>query len=176
VLHYSSNSGMLAPFTSGVVNTDSTDSGEITFNGANATGATGNTNVLTVTFDVVGFGTSALDLAYSDMAAATTIADLLPTLTIHDGQVVVSHTVLGDANGNGTVTAADALLALTADAQLSIPSQYCPMTCGDANKDGKVTSTDALIILTYDAGLPTGNFPVGTGSCPTTVTKPTGCP
>jgi hypothetical protein len=83
---------------------------------------------------------------------------------------------LGDANGNGTVTSTDALLALSADAGMSIPSQYCPMTCADVNKDGKVGSTDALIILTYDAGLSTGSFPVGTGSCPTTVTKPTGCP
>jgi len=88
VLAYGSNSGILASFT-GLVNTTGVATGHITFNGANAMGAAGNIIVLTITFDVVGAGTSALSLEYSVMAATGTFASLLPILTIMDGQVVV---------------------------------------------------------------------------------------
>jgi pectate disaccharide-lyase len=89
VLAYSSNSGIQAGFT-GVVNTGSAGTGHIIFNGAKPSGATGNNVVLTITFDVVGAGTSALDLGYSAMSAASTFANLLPLLTVNDGQVVVT--------------------------------------------------------------------------------------
>lgn len=88
VLAYNSNSGVLASFT-GVVNAASAATGHIVFNGANAAGAAGNIIVLTITFDVVGAGTSALNLEYSAMTATITFADLLPILTVTDGQVVV---------------------------------------------------------------------------------------
>ena len=74
VLTYSSNTGIGAGFT-GNVNTGSAGSGSIAFNGANTTGATGNNVVLTITFDVVGGGTSALDLGYSAMAAASYLCE-----------------------------------------------------------------------------------------------------
>ena len=85
VLAYNSNSGILSGFT-GVVNVSS---GHIAFNGANPSGATGNITVLRITFDVVGPGTSILDLEYSAMAAATTFNSLLPILTVNDGEVRV---------------------------------------------------------------------------------------
>jgi hypothetical protein len=88
VLQYSANSGIQAGFT-GVVNTTNAGTGHIVFNGANAVGATGNFTLLTITFNVVGAGTSNLDLGYSVLAAATTFANLLPRLTVTDGQVVV---------------------------------------------------------------------------------------
>jgi hypothetical protein len=86
ILTYSSNSGLPAGFT-GYVNIANAGSGHIIFNGANASGATGNITVVTITFNVVGAGTSALDLGYSAMAAASTFANLLPELTITDGSV-----------------------------------------------------------------------------------------
>ena len=107
VLTYSSNSGIQAGFT-GVVNTGSAGTGHIVFNGAKPSGATGNNTVLTITFDVVGAGTSALDLGYSAMSAASTFANLLPLLTVTDGQVVVtpaahySLTLAVDPVGGGT--------------------------------------------------------------------------
>jgi len=88
ILTYVSNSGLLAGFT-GAINIANTGTGAIAFNGANAAGATGNFNVFTITFDVVGAGTSPLNLGYSAMAAASTFVDLLPVLTVNDGQVVV---------------------------------------------------------------------------------------
>lgn len=88
VLRYKSNSGIQAGFT-GVVNTTQVTSGQLTFNGANALGASGNIVVLTVTFDVLRTGTSVLNLEYPAMAAASTFANLRPVLTVTDGLVVV---------------------------------------------------------------------------------------
>ena len=114
VLTYSSNSGLQAGFT-GAINTGNVGSGSIAFNGANTTGATGNNIVLTITFDVVGGGTSSLDLGYSAMAAASTFANLLPNLTVTDGQVVASGpaqytltTAVSPAGGGTTNPAAGA--------------------------------------------------------------------
>ncbi len=89
VLSYSSNTGIGVGFT-GNVNTSNVADGHIVFNGANAGGATGSLNVLTITFDVKAAGTSPLNLDFSAMAAATTFASLLPILTITDGQVDAS--------------------------------------------------------------------------------------
>jgi uncharacterized repeat protein (TIGR02543 family) len=88
VLTYHSDSGILAGFT-GVVNVDEVASGRITFNGAKPTGATGNITVLTITFNVVGSGTSPLDLGYSAMSSAYTFKSLLSILAVTDGQVQV---------------------------------------------------------------------------------------
>lgn len=88
VIAYGSDSGILAGFT-GLVNTTAMATGHITFNGASAMGGTGNIVVLTLTFDVIGEGTSTLNLGYSVMAATLTFTNLLPILTVTDGQVVV---------------------------------------------------------------------------------------
>lgn len=172
VLAYEGHSGPLAGFT-GAVNTASVASGQIFFNGSNATGATGDTVTFEVTFRAIGAGTSELDLEYSTMAAASSSADLLPLLTITDGQVMVDSSWLGDIDGNGTVNSTDALLILSADAGIDT-SGFCPMNCGDVNGDGLVNSSDALLVLSYDAGMSVP-FPVGTGACPASITQPPGC-
>ena len=92
VLAYQSYSGAPPAGFAGAVNTTNTATGNMAFNGASSGGATGNTFVLTITFNVVGSGTSPLDLGYSSMAAAVTFTNLLPSLTITDGEVVVSAT------------------------------------------------------------------------------------
>jgi hypothetical protein len=172
VLTYHSNSGLLAGFT-GAINTANVGTGTISFNGANATGATGNNVVLQITFDAVGVGTSALNLEYSAMAAAYTFTDLRPILTVTDGQVVVRAGILGGVNDDGQVNSTDALIILSADVGMNT-STFCPMNCGDVNGDGHVNSTDALIILSYDVGMSVP-FAVGTGACPSSVTQPAGC-
>ena len=58
-----------------MVNTANVATGHIVFNGANADGATGNVIVFTRHLQRVGAGTSALDLAYSAMAAAGTFCE-----------------------------------------------------------------------------------------------------
>jgi hypothetical protein len=172
ILAFDSYSGPLGGFT-GAVNTAQAGSGLLSFNGANATGATGNTVTFQFTLHAIGAGSSALDLEYSAMAAATTFTSLLPQLIITDGQVTVSAGKLGDVNGDGVVNSTDALIVLSADADINT-SQFCPMNCGDVNGDTRVNSTDALIILSYDAQMSVP-FPVGTGACPSTVNQPPGC-
>ena len=120
ILTYNTNGGLLGGFT-GAINTGNVGTGTIAFNGANTTGTTGNTVVFQITFDVVGSGTSALDLAYSAMAAATSFTNLLPILTVNDGSVtaLANHTVTFNANGgSGTMSnqVANVPTALTANA------------------------------------------------------------
>jgi hypothetical protein len=64
--------------------------------------------------------------------------------------------VCGDASGDGTLTATDALIVL----QSSVGSGVCPVSRCDTDGDGKVTATDALRVLRAAVGLPT------TLSCP----------
>ncbi len=109
ILEYQSYSSAPPTGFTGAVNTANVGTGLIAFNGAKATGATGNTIVISITFKVIGAGTSALDLAYSAMAAATTFTNLLPVLTINDSQVVVPapivYTLTLNHTGNGSVSA-----------------------------------------------------------------------
>jgi uncharacterized repeat protein (TIGR02543 family) len=172
VLAYDSYSGPLGGFT-GAVNAEQASSGLLSFNGAKASGASGNNVTFQFTLHAIGAGTSALNLEYEAIAAATTFTNLLPQLIITDGQVTVSAGKLGEVNGDSLVNSTDALIVLSADAGINT-SQFCPMNCGDANGDGLVNSTDALIILSYDAQMSVP-FPVGTGACRLTVTQPLGC-
>jgi hypothetical protein len=96
VLSYNTNSGILAGFT-GVVNVGNAGTGSIAFNGANASGTTGNFIVLNITFNVIGTGTSTLDLAYSAMST-TTFKDPLSILTVNDASVLAS------GSGSGSIT------------------------------------------------------------------------
>ncbi len=89
VLAYDSHAGAPPVGFTGVVNTATVSSGHIVFNGANASGATGNITLLNITFDVVGAGSGDLDLEYSAMAAAGTFDSLLSILTVYDGRVQV---------------------------------------------------------------------------------------
>ncbi len=99
-------------------------------------------------------------------------ATAVHSFTIEGGELPVS--VLGDVNDDGEANSTDALIVLSADVGID-STQYCPMNCGDVNADGYVNSTDALIILSFDVGMSVA-FPVETGACPATVTKPAGCP
>jgi hypothetical protein len=81
--------------------------------------------------------------------------------------------ILGDVNGDDAVNSTDALIVLSADADLNT-SQFCPMNCGDVNADGQINSTDALIILSYDADM-TVPFALGQPGCPASATPPPGC-
>jgi uncharacterized repeat protein (TIGR02543 family) len=90
ILSYQSHSGAPPAGFSGLVNTSNAATGQIAFNGANTTGTPGNIIILNITFNVTGTGTSALDLAYSAMAAAGTFNNLLGILTVNDGSVVAT--------------------------------------------------------------------------------------
>ena len=89
VLSYVTNSGLLAGFTSDV-DISAAAAGRFAFSGANPTGVRGSGTAITITLSAVGAGATSLDLEYSAMSAAYSFTDLLPRLTITDGEVVVS--------------------------------------------------------------------------------------
>ena len=84
VLSYVSYSGAPPTGFTGVVNVGSVGAGTITFNGANASGGSGNLIVLVVTFNVLAAGSAELDLAFTVMAAALTFANLVPILSVSE--------------------------------------------------------------------------------------------
>ena len=88
ILAYNSDSGVDPALFTGFVNPLGD---HLIFNGANATGVQGSNVVLTITFEVIGTGTCDLDMGYSAMSAAYTFANLLPILTVQDGQVQVGE-------------------------------------------------------------------------------------
>jgi hypothetical protein len=149
VLSYQSNSGAPPSGFTGSVNTGSTGSGQITFNGANSNGSTGNTIVLHITFQVVGAGTSALDLAYSAMAAANTFNSLISILTITDGQVNVAAPVgtiiyIGDIGSNTIKNSSTADLVVTTTAAVAAGNDIIIAYATDPSQDLNIAITDAV--------------------------------
>lgn len=69
-------------------------------------------------------------------------------------------TIVGDVNGDGVVTPADALAILTSLVGDKVPAGY-NIANGDADGDGQITSLDAQIILAYAVGLQVSQYPVG---------------
>lgn len=101
VLSYASHSGAPPSGFTGVVNPQTSS---ITFNGANASGTTGNTVVMVVTFNVIGGGNAALDLNFTAMAAATTFHSLTGILTVNQASVIVEGGSVGVVELDGTVS------------------------------------------------------------------------
>ncbi len=108
ILAYESNSGAPPSGFSGVVNTTNASAGQITFNGANSSGATGNVIVLNVTFAVAGSGTCPLDLSYSAMAAASTFNSLAGILSVNDDELTATGSASGIVSLDGAVSSGTA--------------------------------------------------------------------
>jgi hypothetical protein len=92
LIQYVGYDGVKAPFT-GVVNVMNAGAiGAILFNGANAAGAAGKSNVLTVTFTATSPNglNVALDLEFTAMLAALDFTDLMPLLTVNDGSITTA--------------------------------------------------------------------------------------
>ena len=87
--------------------------------------------------------------AYSTAAQLVTGTDLAKTLTV---TVQESTGLLGDVNGDGKVSTADALIVLyAANGLYTLTDQQ--KTSADVNKDGKVSTADALMLLYAANGL-----------------------
>ena len=67
-------------------------------------------------------------------------------------EVVVPQYIMGDANGDGKITAADARLVLRVSAKLETLSETA-FLASDVNKDKKITAADARTILRVSAKL-----------------------
>jgi hypothetical protein len=137
--------------------TDSTGQGLLRLAAANANGAGGLLTIANVTFQVA--STAAADtfkLAFQELNAATTFANLLPGLSVTSG-VFCGGLVWGDVDGGGTVQALDAQIVLMHAVGLAVTDT----TRGDVDADTKVNPRDALVILSKVVGLNVSAFRVG---------------
>ena len=196
VLQYVSRTALAEGF-SGNINTSGSGTGQITFNGANPDGATGNITVFTVTFNVVAAGTSPLDLAYSAMSAASSFTPLVPFLTVTDGTVTAggaaNHTVTFNNNlGTGTMSPQTANVPTALTANTFTRSGYTfsgwntlANGTGTAYADGAIYSFSADVTLyaqwtalpnhtvTFNSNLGTGTMSPQAANVPTALTANT---
>ncbi len=104
--------------------------------------------------------------AYS-VVACLVCGSLLGTILQASAGIPTTTTTLpeqlcGDANGDGKLTAADALIAL----RTAVGSASCPVSACDYNGDDKVAASDALAILRKAVGQDV------TANCPFVPTTP----
>lgn len=164
LLHYSENSGILSGFL-GIVNEVNVGDGILTFNGILPSGADGIVDILTVNFDIVGSvgDMGALSLEFSTMTSALTFEDLMPILTIDNGEFEVVAGLLGDIDCDGSCDSADALIVFTfAEGMPILPAhlERINLGYGNVNSSSETDSDDAFIILEFDLGIPVDPHPV----------------
>lgn len=69
--------------------------------------------------------------------------------------------LVGDVNGDGAITAVDALGVLTHVVGRPLPAGYRVSPNGDNNRDGQITAADALLALSFAVGRDVSQYPVG---------------
>lgn len=75
-----------------------------------------------------------------------------PFLVIDTTDVVAPAGIVGDVDGDGSITSADATAILRWLVQLPVGPRTDVRARGDVNCDGEVTAVDAMLILQHDAG------------------------
>ncbi len=182
------NEGVLAfmqvaggSFAAPLVNSDSAYQGANAMLRLTAVQPSGSDSVVTLfvaRFMVVSdTGQSSLTIAFDEMSAAGTFADLLPGLSVVNGTFCHATGRWGDVDGDGLANSRDALVALSKVVGLRLdtvvvvgPDTIVTMrpSLADVDGDGQVTSRDALVIVSYAVGLPVTGFRIGlaaAGSC-----------
>lgn len=86
--------------------------------------------------------------------STTTKPSAEPTTATTEPSTDLPYYISGDMNRDGTVTAADARIALRISAQLEVATEL-RLEAGDTNNDGKITAVDARKILRVAANLDT---------------------
>lgn len=81
----------------------------------------------------------------STSSTSSTSLGFFPSTTT---TTTVAPVLCGDANGDGTITATDALMGLTA----AIGLRTCALCVCDIDGSGAVTATDALMVLKVAVG------------------------
>ncbi|HEX8395784.1 MAG TPA: M6 family metalloprotease domain-containing protein [Longimicrobium sp.] len=108
----------------------------------------------------IGYG---LALAHGTLYGSSIIlTDQVWSMPVDDSPAGGTPGIAGDANGDGTITAQDALGVLSAVVGKSLPAGWNLAIGGDANCDGQVTSIDALIILSRVVSRDVSQFCIGT--------------
>lgn len=88
--------------------------------------------------------------------------DQVWSLPLADAPAGGTGAVAGDANGDGAITAQDALGVLSSVVGRTLPAGWNMAVGGDANCDGQVTAVDALVILSKVVARDVSRFCVGT--------------
>jgi hypothetical protein len=119
-------------------------SGTIKVSFASTEGFGGNGVIAYVKFNVIGAAGSSSPLKIANVSANNANDLQATTISAKDGlfKVITTATGSGDADGDGTYTAVDALAAL----QMSV-GKIAKQPFMDMNQDGDITSLDARMIL-----------------------------
>lgn len=87
----------------------------------------------------------------NDPSCASTTTTTVTTTTIQvSTTTTLPESACGDPSGDGSITATDALISLTA----AVGIEQCSLAECDVNGDGKVTASDALVLLKVSVGEP----------------------
>ena len=143
-------------FGGATVAIDSIAQGILRVAGANAGGYAGVVVLGTLRFTPLTGGTSALTLTVSELVAAVSFANLLPSAAVTSGSYCGALGLYGDMNQDAVVNSADALVAVTH--AVGLPTGAAVIALGDVDADGATGTRDALGMLSYAVGLPTPGF------------------
>lgn len=147
-------------FGAPVFNTDSAAQGVVKLAAAVPSGASGVVQLGGVTLEVRSIeAADTFDLAFQELVAAETFADLLPSLVVTGG-LFCGGPVFGDVDNTGGIQARDAQIVLMYAVGLSLP-HGTEIARGDVDANSKVDPRDALVILSKVVGLDVSQFRVG---------------
>ena len=148
------------------VNDDSLPYGIVRIAGANPAGAGGLVTLVNVRLLPLVKDTTTLTLTLTELYAAGTFADLLPSAVTTGGLFCPARGRWGDIDGDGNANSRDALIALSNAVGLDVSA--FDITLGDVDANGVTNARDALIVLSNAVGIDTGVFRVlrlAGGSC-----------
>lgn len=144
--------GMPGTFGSVTINQDSVAQGILRFAGANPSGMGGTSITAAVgRFEPLLASPTTLDLTVTELFAANTFANLLPSVSVAPAFFCPALGRYGDIDGDGNANSRDALIALSNAVGLSV-APY-DITLGDVDADGSTNARDALIVLSGAVGL-----------------------
>jgi hypothetical protein len=156
----------LGSFGALTVNLDTVLQGVVRLAGVNPTGASGLVTVGVMRFTPLAEASSAVDLDLTELFAATSFADLLPSAVVSDGLYCPAVGRYGDIDRDGVANSRDALIALSNAVGLDVSAFNIAL--GDVDASGAANARDALIILSAAVGLDVSAFRVmrlAGGSC-----------
>lgn len=133
------------------------DSGLIRLTGVNPGGVGGHVVLGVGRFVPLTADTTTFRLDLTELYAAGSFADLLPSAVWANQPYCPAVGRFGDMNNDQTVNSADALQALSLAAGLTITGNAA---LGDVDGDGATNARDALLMLSAGVGLDVGGFRV----------------
>ncbi|MBI4502686.1 MAG: right-handed parallel beta-helix repeat-containing protein [Gemmatimonadetes bacterium] len=133
-------------------NTDSISAGVLRFGALSPLGVDGLVTLAQLRFYVDSALASPLTLSFTEMSAAGTFTDLLPSLSVTSAMFCVAKGRWGDLDRDERANSRDALAILSNVVGVPVDS-FFHVDLGDVDGDTKVNSRDALIVLSYAVGL-----------------------